>query len=81
MQAGRLSHTLDEYSDNRYQFHQVGTGPFIFDEFVPGDRIVLYRNEDAKRRATIENRRAPQKCGKKERPTSPDLRAWPTAGI
>jgi len=37
---------LAEYSDNRYQFHQVGTGPFVFEEFVPGDRIVLSRNPD-----------------------------------
>lgn len=29
-----------------YQFHQVGTGPFKLTEFIPGDRIVLERNED-----------------------------------
>lgn len=35
---------LSEYSLERYQFHQVGTGPFEFDEYVPGDRIVLRRS-------------------------------------
>ncbi len=28
----------------RYQFHQVGTGPFIFVEYLPEDRIVIRRN-------------------------------------
>ncbi len=37
---------LSQYSNNRYQFNQVGTGPFRFVEFVPGERIVLRRNED-----------------------------------
>jgi peptide/nickel transport system substrate-binding protein len=37
---------LSQYSDNRYQFHQVGTGPFRWIEYVPGEKIVLRRNPD-----------------------------------
>lgn len=37
---------LSEYSNDRYQFHQVGTGPYKFVEYIPGDRIVLQRNAD-----------------------------------
>lgn len=37
---------LADYSTNRYQFHQVGSGPFVLDEFVPGDRLLLKRNQD-----------------------------------
>lgn len=37
---------LAEYSLNRYQFHQVGTGPYRFKEYLPGDRIVIQRNPD-----------------------------------
>ncbi|MGQ9887737.1 MAG: ABC transporter substrate-binding protein [Aggregatilineales bacterium] len=35
---------LNAYSTARYQFHQVGTGPFTFVELVPGQRILLRRN-------------------------------------
>lgn len=36
---------LADYSTNRYQFHQVGTGPFYLEEYVPGNRIIIRRNE------------------------------------
>ena len=36
---------ISEYSRNRYQFHQVGTGPFRFISYLPGDRIILERWE------------------------------------
>jgi peptide/nickel transport system substrate-binding protein len=29
-----------------YQYNQIGTGPYKLAEFIPGDRIVLERNED-----------------------------------
>lgn len=37
---------LDSYNNLRYQYHQVGTGPFRFIEYTPGDEIILRRNDD-----------------------------------
>jgi len=35
---------LSAFSNERYQFNQVGTGPFQFVEYVPQDRLVIRRN-------------------------------------
>ncbi len=37
---------LAEYDTATYQFHQVGTGPYRFVEYVVNDRLVLERNDD-----------------------------------
>ena len=37
---------LNANTNNSYQWHQVGTGPYMLDEFVPGSLIRLIRNED-----------------------------------
>jgi len=36
---------VEEWGDE-YQLHQVGTGPFMFVEYVPGDHLLLRRNPD-----------------------------------
>jgi peptide/nickel transport system substrate-binding protein len=37
---------LAKYDTATYQFHQVGTGPYRFSEYVVNDRLVLERNPD-----------------------------------
>ncbi|MBN1427844.1 MAG: hypothetical protein JXB07_05620 [Anaerolineae bacterium] len=37
---------LGEYDLETYQFHQVGTGPYRFVEYIVNDRLVLDRNDD-----------------------------------
>jgi peptide/nickel transport system substrate-binding protein len=37
---------LETWGPVDYQFHQVGTGPFRFVEYLPNDRLVLERNPD-----------------------------------
>jgi peptide/nickel transport system substrate-binding protein len=36
---------FNQYSVGRYQFHQVGTGPYEFVKFTPSDELILRRNE------------------------------------
>lgn len=36
-------HALASYDSLRYQFHQSGSGPFVLEKYLPGERIVLRR--------------------------------------
>lgn len=37
---------VERWGNADYQFHQVGTGPYRFEEYVPGDHLTLVRNPD-----------------------------------
>jgi len=37
---------LETWGPAEYQFHQVGTGPYRFIEYIPNDHIILERNPD-----------------------------------
>jgi len=43
---GMASPAAVERWGDEYQLHQVGTGPFVFAEYVPGDHLLLQRNPD-----------------------------------
>jgi len=43
---GMASPAAVEQWGDEYQLHQVGTGPFIFAEYAPGDHLLLRRNPD-----------------------------------
>ncbi|TET49686.1 MAG: hypothetical protein E3J64_09325, partial [Anaerolineales bacterium] len=43
---GMASPTAVTRWGSEYQLHQVGTGPYTFAEYVPGDHLVLRRNTD-----------------------------------
>lgn len=43
---GMASPTAVQQWGDEYQLHQVGTGPFIFAAYVPGDHLLLRRNPD-----------------------------------
>ena len=43
---GMASPTAIQQWGAEYQLHQVGTGPFLFQEYVPNDHLTLVRNPD-----------------------------------
>jgi peptide/nickel transport system substrate-binding protein len=54
-----VSPTAAERWGHEYQLHQVGTGPYVFSEYVPGDHLLLRSNLDyAWAPSVYENERA-----------------------
>lgn len=45
--------SITEYEPLRYQYHQVGTGPYMLDKYLPGDRIEVTRNPNYQWAPTI----------------------------
>ncbi len=43
---GMASPTAVEKWGDEYQLHQVGTGPFVFADYAPGDHLLIRRNPD-----------------------------------
>ncbi len=37
---------LDEWGPTDYQFHQIGTGPYRFVEYIPNDHLTIEKNPD-----------------------------------
>ena len=50
---------LEKWGITDYQFHQVGTGPFKFVEYIPGDHLTLSRNPDYNWGPGLFNNRGP----------------------